>query len=115
MLAVVGVGSWLVAIVARLSRLGLAGLTDLSLYPLYAAAGVLGWGLGNVWVVRRRGLAASARRALLPVYLLAPVGVLFLAWSTTDAGRQLAIPLAPVYAAGVFAVLFLVPVSFARR
>ncbi|MCZ6508340.1 MAG: hypothetical protein O7A04_09885 [Acidobacteria bacterium] len=54
------------------------------------------------------------KRILLPVYLLPPPGVLFLLWATANENLQVGAPLAPVYASGIFAILFLVPVTFAR-
>lgn len=79
---------------------------------------ILGWGLGNLYVVRTRdagrALERPLRRLLLPVYLLSPPGVLFLAWATASEEWQIGVPLAPVLASGIFVLLFLVPVSFAR-
>ncbi len=93
---------------------GLAGIADIGLYPLYGFGGILGWGLGNLYIARVRRFDRPVRRLLLPVYLLTPPGVLFVTWATTTVEMQRAIPLAPLYAAGVFGVLFLVPISFAR-
>jgi hypothetical protein len=74
----------------------------------------MGWGLGNLYVARTRTAERLIQRALLPVYLAAPPGVLFLLWATAHETLQVGAPLAPVYASGIYAVLFLVPVTFAR-
>ena len=92
----------------------LAGLSPVALYPLYTAASVLGWGLGNLFVARTRGEAGAVRRVLLPLYLLAPPGLLFALWATAREELQLGIPMAPVYASGIYAILFLVPLTFSR-
>jgi len=70
--------------------------------------------VGNLYVARTRGEVRVLKRILLPLYLLAPAGILFLAWSTAAADWQRSVPMAPVYAAGIYGILFLVPVSFAR-
>jgi hypothetical protein len=56
----------------------------------------------------------ALKRVVLPAYLLAAPGLLFLLWSTATAASQHAVPMAPVYASAVFGVMFLVPLSFAR-
>ena len=111
---VLGLSAWCVSLVALLAGRGLAGLTPMGLYPLYGSASVLGWGLGNLYVARTRGEVRALKRILLPVYLLTPPGVLFLMWATASVTLQFGIPLAPVYASGIFVILFLVPVTFAR-
>jgi len=92
----------------------LAGLSHSGLYFLYGLALVLGWGLGNLYVARTRDDLKAVKRLMLPVYLLTPPGVLFLTWATASATLQAGVPLAPVYASGIFVILFLVPVTFAR-
>ena len=113
-MATLGLGAWLVSLIALLAGRGLAGLTRIGLYPLYGSALVLGWGLGNLYVARTRGEIKALKRLLLPVYLLTPPGILFLMWATASMTLQVGIPLAPVYACGIFGILFLVPVTFAR-
>lgn len=110
-----GLSAWCVALAALLTGRGLAGMSRMSLYPLYFSGAVMGWGLGNLYVARTRSALRAVKRILLPLYLLTPPGVLFLLWATADDLYQKMIPLAPVYASGVFAIFFLVPVSFARQ
>ena len=113
-LLALGLTAWCLSLVALLSGRRLAGLSPISLYPLYTVASILGWGLGNLFVARTRGQARGVRRILLPLYLLAPPGVLFALWATATTELQLGVPLAPVYASGIFVILFLVPLTFAR-
>ena len=113
-LVAVGLVAWGVSLGAVMGGRSLAGTTPISLRVLYGLALVLGWGLGNLYVARTRGALKPVRRILLPAYLLAPAGFLFLLWSTAAQEAQRAIPMAPVYASGIFAVLFLVPLSFSR-
>jgi hypothetical protein len=103
-----------VSLVSVLGGRSLAGTTPIGLYSLYATASIVGWGLGNLYVARARGEAQVIRRILLSLYLLAPPGVLFALWATARAPLQVGAPLAPVYASGIFGVLFLVPLTFAR-
>lgn len=91
-----------------------AATTPISLYPLYTAASAVGWGLGNLFVARTRGEGRAVRRVLMPLYLIAPSGLLFALWSTARIELQIGVPMAPVYACGIYGVLFLVPVTFAR-
>lgn len=109
-----GLLAWGGSLAGLLGGRPLAGLTAIGLYPLYAWAAALGWGVGNLYVARTQGAVKPLRRVLLPAYLLAPPGLLFLLWSTAGVAAQHAVPMAPVYASGVFAVMFLVPLSFAR-
>jgi hypothetical protein len=48
-------------------------------------------------------------------YLVPPAGLFILLWTLAPAAVRTAAPLAPVWAWGVFLVLFLVPVTFRRR
>jgi len=93
---------------------GLAGLSPVALYPLYTLASALGWGMGNLYVFRTREEHPGVRRILAPLYLLAPPGTLFALWATAREELQIGAPLAPVYACGIYLVLFLVPLTFAR-
>jgi hypothetical protein len=113
-LLALGLAGWSVSLVSLLGGRSLAGLTPVGLYALYGTASVLGWGLGNLYVARARGEARVIRRVLLSLYLLAPPGVLFALWATARTQLQIGAPLAPVYASGIFGVLFLVPLTFAR-
>jgi len=113
-LLALGLTAWCVSLVSLLSGRRLAGMSPVALYPLYTTASVLGWGLGNLFVARVRGENRVVWRVLLPLYLLAPPGVLFALWATASTELQVGIPLAPIYASGIFVVLFLVPLTFAR-
>ena len=114
-LLALGLTAWCVSLVSVLTGRRLAGLSPIALYPLYAAASIGGWGLGNLFIARTRGGGRGLRKLLLPLYLLAPPGVLFALWATAGKELQVGIPLAPVYASGIYAVLFLVPLTLARR
>ena len=114
MLVALGLSAWCAVLVALLTGRALAGRSPIGLYPLYGTALVLGWGLGNLYVARTRAAPTLIKRILLPAYLLAPPGFLFLLWATANENLQVGAPLAPIYASGIFAVLFLVPVTFAR-
>lgn len=103
--------------VGLLRHLGwLPALPDLApaLYPLYSAAAALGWVSGNVYVVRRRRLGRMhgrrLRAAQLTFYLLSPPGLAYLWWSFHPALVLRSAPLVPVYAFGVYAALFAVPI-----
>ncbi len=113
-LAVTGVVLWAIAAISLLAGRGLAGYGRVGLYPLYGFAGLLGWALGNLYVVRRRPFGKPVRRRLLPVYLLAPPSVLALVWATAPLAQQQSVPLAPIWASAIFGIFFCVPVSFAR-
>jgi hypothetical protein len=105
---------WIAFFSLALSGYPLAGLLPLGLYELYGAALLAGWLIGNVFVYRSRGWTRTARMRFLLILLLSPGGLFYLLWGLgTDADRT-AVPFAPLYAFGVFAVFFLVPVSFRR-
>lgn len=101
---------WALAAFGNLGLVGLAGALPLSLYPLYSIAAALGWISGNVYVMRSRTVPRRFRRRVLWVYFLGPPGIVYLLRAMAPAHEQLGAPLVPVYALGVFAVLFLVPV-----
>jgi hypothetical protein len=113
-LLALGLVAWCASLVALWAGRGLAGLSPVGLRALYGLALVLGWSVGNLYVARTRGEMPIVKRILLPLYLLAPAGVLFLIWSTATEDWQVNVPMAPVYASGIHVILFLVPVSFAR-
>lgn len=102
--------SLLVYLVARLGWLELAGTVSMGLYPFYAIAAATGWISGNVYVVRSRG-SRRGRSRLLLIYLFAPMGLLLLVRAMAPVEDQAQAPLVPLYAAGVLAVLFTVPVT----
>lgn len=109
-----GLFCWLAVLI--LGRVGVprAGLLPIDLYPLYTVAAILGWLAGNGFVLRTRG--RGRRRGLFWMsWLLAPPGFFFLLWTLAPLSVRRAAPLAPIWAWGVFLVLFLVPVSFRRH
>lgn len=102
---------WLIGLLAFLGFVPLAGSLDLELRVLFAAAAAVGWVAGNVYVQRSRRISKSLRGRLVLIYLLGPPGILFLIRSMASPEVQAAAPLASLYALGVYAILFLVPVS----
>ncbi|HEX5758484.1 MAG TPA: hypothetical protein VF121_04780 [Thermoanaerobaculia bacterium] len=102
---------WAVDVLALAGLVPLAGSLPLSLYGLYGLAAALGFLAGNLYVQRSRDLPRPLRRRLLLVYLSAPLGIVFLLRAMAPVAEQRAAPLVPLYALGVFAVFFLVPVS----
>lgn len=111
-IALVGLffASWSMAALAALGLVDLAGTLDLSLYPLYSIAAALGWLSGNVYVLRSRSVPQHLRRRVWLVWFLGPPGIVYLLRALAPAPEQALAPLVPLYAFGVFAVLFLVPV-----
>ncbi len=105
---------WVVILTAMLGVVRLAGSLPLSLYALYGVAAALGWLAGNVYVRRRRGLAPPLRRRLLLIFFLGPTGLLYLLRAMAPTAQQLAAPFVPLYAFGVYAVFFFVPVALLR-
>ncbi len=105
---------WLLSILIALGDFGLSDLLPFGLYSLYALAAFGGWLSGNFFVYRSARLPAELRRRLLLIYLLGPPGVLYLLQAMGPEAIQRTVPLAPVYGFGVYAVLFLVPVSLRR-
>lgn len=103
--------AWVATLLNQAGLLTLPGVLDLGLYPLYGLAAGLGWFLGNVYLHRRRRLLRPARRRLLPLYLLAPPGVLYLLRSLASVEAQRAAPLVPLLAFAVYITFFLVPLS----
>jgi hypothetical protein len=90
---------------------GLAGSLPLTLYGYYSVAVALGWGFGIVYVRRTWGLPAPVRRRFLLIYYLGPPAILGLLRSMDPVADQRAAPFVPLYAFGVFSILFLVPVT----
>ncbi len=105
---------WLVNLLQVVGLVSLAGSLDLSLYPLYSLATLLGWLAGNLYVHRARGLPAWIRRRLLVIYFIGPPGILYLVRAMAPHEVQLEAPMVPIYSFGVFGVLFLVPVVVRR-
>lgn len=92
----------------------LAGTLPISLYHLYTLAVFSGWLVGNVIVARSADQSRSVRRKLLAAFLLCPGGFFYLLWALAPGALRSAVPFAPLYAAIIFAIFFLVPVSFRR-
>ena len=111
MLLGIFVACWAVALVVQVAGLPFAGSLPMNLYQFYGVAAFAGWLAGNVYVHRTRDLPKAIRRRLLLVYLLGPPSLFYILRSMALITSQTAVPLAPVYATGVFAILFLVPVT----
>lgn len=110
-----GLLAWLAVLALTLAGVPEPGLLPVDLYPLYGIAALLGWLAGNAFVLRGSGRTGGERRLLRMAYLLAPPGFFILLWTLAPLAVRAAAPLAPLWAWGVFLVLFLVPVSFRRR
>lgn len=102
---------WLAALASFVGLLPIAGLLDLGLYQYYGLAAFLGWLSGNVYLHRAQRVPKPLKRRLMLVYLLGTPGFLYLVRALAPITTQALAPLAPLYASGVFAVLFLVPVT----
>lgn len=105
---------WLVDLLVLLRVVRLAGMLPLTLYGLYSVAVAFGWLFGNIYVRRRRGLPPPVRRRLLILYLIGPAGILYLLRYMSPLDLQRAAPFVPLYAFGVFVILFLVPVTMLK-
>lgn len=106
---------WVLAVLHNLGIVGLAAVLDLSLYQLYSVAAVLGWVSGNVYVVRRRHLPPEYRKRAAALWLVGPQGIPALLRTLAPAESLAAAPAVPLYALGVGAVFFCVPLVFGRR
>ncbi len=106
--------AWLLAIFVLAVGRSLDSPLPVSLYHLYGLAVFGGWLSGNVYVQRTARTPRKARLRALLVYLLGPPGLLFLTHGLTSVQSQARVPLAPVYALGIYVVFFMVPVSFRR-
>ncbi len=105
---------WITFFTLAIAGYPLAGLLPLGLYELYGVAALTGWLIGNVFVHRSRDWSRVARTRFLLILLLSPGGLFYLLWSFGSDSDRAAVPFAPLYAFAVFAVFFLVPVSFRR-
>lgn len=109
-------GAWLLA-AAFLFVPGLRSGGTLPPNGLFPWSAAIGWLAGNLYVGGTRR-AAGLRRLLLALYLGGPPGLVWLYWAFVAVPQRLENPLAPLWALGVFAVFFLVPVTlrgFPRR
>ncbi|MEM8963916.1 MAG: hypothetical protein AAGD38_20700 [Acidobacteriota bacterium] len=107
--AVVCTAVWVVALLANVSILPLADRLGLSLYHYYSIAAVLGWIVGNVFVLRMK-LRTNGRWIWL-IYLFGPPGWLFVLWAMAPRTLQEAAPMVALYAFVVYLIFFLVPVT----
>jgi hypothetical protein len=106
---------WVLAVARNLGLLSLGANLDLTLYQLYGVAAVVGWVAGNVYVQRRRRLPPEHKRRALALWLVGPQGIPALLRAMAPLEAQAAAPAVPLYAFGVGAVLFCVPLVFGRR
>jgi hypothetical protein len=102
---------WALSVLSFTRVVDLAGSLPLSLYGYYSVAVALGWAFGIVYVRRTWGLPAPIRRRFLLIYYLGPPAILGVLRSMAPWPDQRAAPFVPLYAFGVFSVLFLVPVT----
>ena len=102
---------WSIVLLHMAGIVPMAGTLEIGLRGLYTLAVALGWLSGNVYVHRSRGLPGELKRRLMLIYLLGPPSLLALLRAMASVAAQQAAPIVPLYAALVFAVLFLVPVS----
>ena len=102
---------WALSVLAFTRVVGFAGSLPLSLYSYYSVAVALGWGFGIIYVRRTWGFPAPIRRRFLLIYYLGPPAILGLLRSMAPVEDQRAAPFVPLYAFGVFSILFLVPVT----
>jgi hypothetical protein len=102
---------WAFSLLSFTRIVRLAGSLPLSLYAYYSVAVALGWGFGILYVRRTWGLATPIRRRFLLIYYLGPPAILGVLRSMGSWADQHAAPFVPLYAFGVFSILFLVPVT----
>jgi cytochrome b len=102
---------WALSLLSFTRVVALAGSLPLTLYSYYGVAVALGWAFGIVYVRRTWGLPAPIRRRFLLIYYLGPPAILGVLRSMAPWSDQHAAPFVPLYAFGVFSILFLVPVT----
>ncbi len=104
--------AWLLAILAGVGLVPLAGTLALDLYRLYSIAAVLGWVAGNIYVFRSRAVPQHPfRRRLLLSYLIGPPSFVYLLRALAPQAVQQAAPFVPLYSFAVYALFFLVPLT----
>ncbi len=104
--------AWLLAILAGVGLVPLAGLFALDLYRLYSVAAVLGWMSGNIYVSRSQSFDHDRwRRRLLLSYLLGPPSFVYLLRAFAPLTVQQAAPFVPIYSFAVYGLFFLVPLT----
>lgn len=104
---------WLAFFAFAILGYPLAGAVRLQLFHLYGLAASGGWIMGNLEVARRRR-QRKRRSGLLLMHLFLPCGLFYLLWALAPEEMRRGFPLAPLYALGVFVILFLVPISLRR-
>ena len=102
---------WILAILAGLGVLPLAGILDLDLYRYYSISAVLGWVAGNIYVSRTSAYQPRFRRPLLLSYLIQPLSFVYLLRTLAPMADQRAAPLVPIYSFCVYGLFFLVPLT----
>lgn len=102
---------WIFSLLSFTRVFPLAGNLPLALYPYYAVAVALGWSFGILYVRRTRGLPKPVRRRFALIYYLGPPAILVLLRAMAPLAAQRSAPLVPLWAFGVFSILFLVPLS----
>lgn len=102
---------WIFSLLSFTRIVPLAGSLPLALYPYYTVAVSLGWLFGILYVRRARGQPKPVRRRLALIYYLGPPAILVLLRAMAPLEYQRAAPLVPLWAFGVFSILFLVPFS----
>lgn len=107
--------SWGLALLYLVGIVPLPESLALSLYGLYTVAAVSGWLAGNIYVHRARRLPRELKRRVFLLYFVGPPGLLYLLRAMAPVRAQQAAPLVPLYAWGVFAVFFFVPLTFRTR
>ena len=103
--------AWLLAILAGIGLVPLAGTLTLDLYRLYSIAAVLGWVAGNIYVFRSRAAHDHFRRRLLLSYLIGPPSFVYLLRALASTTAQQAAPFVPLYSFVVYSLFFLVPLT----
>jgi len=106
---------WVLAVANGLGLVSLGGALRLGLYPLFAVAAAVGWLSGNVYVWRRRHLPPEHRRRAAALWLIGPQGIPALLRAMAPVADQVMAPAVPLYAFGVGAVLFTVPLLFGPK
>ncbi len=101
---------WAMFFLQVLGFIRLPLLPRLTLSELYSGASALGWLAGATYVQRTRHLAGSSRRPLFLLSFWGPPSVVFLLAAMARLQHQA--PLVLLWALGVFAIFYLVPVSF---
>lgn len=106
---------WLIDLLVFFRLVTVAGSLALGFYPLYSAAMSLGWISGYLYERRRWDFPDPLRRRIFLLYFVGPPGLIYLLRAMAPFEMQAAAPLVTLYAFGVFAVFFWVPIKFPLR